>query len=70
MAVLEWVQDSWHSNYNGAPTDGSAWERDGSAQVRRGGGCVGIYHCRSATRKSEAQGIRNNMLGFRLVRDL
>src|SRR5262249_20320982 len=23
--VWEWVQDCWHDNYNGAPTDGSAW---------------------------------------------
>jgi formylglycine-generating enzyme required for sulfatase activity len=23
--VFEWCQDSYHSNYNGAPTDGSAW---------------------------------------------
>ena len=24
--AAEWVRDCWHSNYNGAPTDGSAWE--------------------------------------------
>jgi formylglycine-generating enzyme required for sulfatase activity len=23
--VLEWCQDHWHDNYEGAPTDGSAW---------------------------------------------
>ncbi|MBP7161620.1 MAG: SUMF1/EgtB/PvdO family nonheme iron enzyme [Myxococcota bacterium] len=23
--VLEWVEDSWHDNYKGAPRDGSAW---------------------------------------------
>ena len=23
--VWEWVQDCWHDNYSGAPTDGSAW---------------------------------------------
>ena len=23
--VWEWSKDSWHSNYDGAPTDGSAW---------------------------------------------
>ncbi len=38
--VLEWVQDKWHSNYNGAPTDGSAWEGDGY-RVIRGGSWVG-----------------------------
>jgi formylglycine-generating enzyme required for sulfatase activity len=24
--VGEWIQDDWHWNYHGAPTDGSAWE--------------------------------------------
>ena len=24
--VWEWCKDLWHSNYDGAPTDGSAWE--------------------------------------------
>jgi formylglycine-generating enzyme required for sulfatase activity len=24
--VWEWCQDSWHASYEGAPTDGSAWE--------------------------------------------
>ena len=24
--VWEWIRDRWHSNYDGAPTDGSAWE--------------------------------------------
>ena len=23
--MWEWVQDEWHSNYNGAPTDGTGW---------------------------------------------
>ena len=25
--VWEWVEDDWHGNYDGAPTDGSAWLR-------------------------------------------
>jgi len=36
--VWEWVQDEWHSTYDGAPTDGSAWEEEGiSYRVTRGG---------------------------------
>jgi formylglycine-generating enzyme required for sulfatase activity len=37
--VWEWCQDVWHDNYNGAPTDGSAWESggDSSLRVQRGG---------------------------------
>ncbi len=36
--VWEWVQDWYHSDYNEAPSDGSAWETpSGSHRVRRGG---------------------------------
>jgi formylglycine-generating enzyme required for sulfatase activity len=28
--VWEWCLDDWHSSYEGAPTDGSAWEDDDS----------------------------------------
>ena len=37
--VWEWVQDSWHDNYNGAPNDGSAWTTNtsSSSRVFRGG---------------------------------
>ena len=37
--VLEWVEDCWHSDYSGAPTDGSAWTSGGNCnrRVLRGG---------------------------------
>ncbi len=37
--VWEWTQDAWHANYEGAPTDGSAWEtaEAGAGRVIRGG---------------------------------
>src|SRR5262245_4152912 len=37
--VWEWVEDTWHESYDGAPTDGSAWVRDGDPDYRviRGG---------------------------------
>jgi formylglycine-generating enzyme required for sulfatase activity len=37
--VWEWVEDDYHSDYNGAPNDGSAWVDDprGSYRVNRGG---------------------------------
>jgi formylglycine-generating enzyme required for sulfatase activity len=36
--VCEWVEDIWHRDYAGAPTDGSAWlAGGGSAQVTSGG---------------------------------
>ena len=39
--VWEWVQDCWNESYQGAPTDGSAWEiGDCSRRVLRGGSWV------------------------------
>jgi formylglycine-generating enzyme required for sulfatase activity/class 3 adenylate cyclase len=36
--VNEWVEDCWHKNYVGAPTDGAAWETgDCGQRVLRGG---------------------------------
>src|SRR5208337_1855405 len=33
-----WVEDCWHDNYNGAPSDGSAWTTgDCKLRVLRGG---------------------------------
>jgi parallel beta-helix repeat protein len=69
--VWEWVQDSWHSNYNGAPTDGSAWESgDGTFRVFRGGGWSFLAaNCRSAIRFFIDPGGRSSYLGFRLLRE-
>lgn len=37
--VSEWCQDTWHPDYVGAPTDGSAWEGGSSPHhTLRGGG--------------------------------
>lgn len=67
--VWEWVQDSWHGSYTGAPTDGSAWEGDGSIRVIRGGSWdYGAGRCRSADRNRYAPDGRLNNLGFRLLR--
>ena len=70
-SVWEWVQDSWHGNYDGAPADGSAWENgDGAGRVIRGGswgndaGC-----CRSARRGHGDPRIRVCILGFRILKE-
>ena len=70
--VWEWLQDSWHDNYGGAPDDGSAWE-DGnsSSQVLRGGSWGNRARlCRSASRVKLGLGVRGSLLGFRLLREL
>ena len=69
--VWEWVQDTYHSNYNGAPTDGSAWERNASVRVIRGESWAGsVRYCRSAKRGYSDIGNSDRYIGFRLVRDL
>ncbi len=37
--VWEWCEDNWHDNYDGAPTDGSAWIENGNDNLSspRGG---------------------------------
>ena len=68
--VFEWCQDYWHSNYEGAPTDGSAWlsaNKDAS-RVRRGGSWNDIpVNCRSAYRSFNNPRDPYNLIGFRIV---
>jgi formylglycine-generating enzyme required for sulfatase activity len=67
--VYDWVQDIWHPNYNGAPTDGSAWEEIGSLRVFRGGDWSYIAGpCRSANRFFNVPDLRDPSIGFRLMR--
>ncbi len=69
--VWEWVQDMYHYSYYDVPTDGSAWEKDGSYRVVRGGSWnYDAGHCRSAYRDSLDPGGRSRGLGFRLLRGL
>ena len=70
--VLQWVQDCWHDNYDGAPTDGSASSsRDCSRRVVRGG--TWSYNprfLRSANRNWYSTVNRSLFLGFRVGRTL
>jgi len=70
--VWEWVQDEWHENYNGAPSNGTAWEEGSTIdRVSRGGSWhCNTEFCRSAGRfRREAESSLGN-LGFRLLREL
>lgn len=70
--ALEWVQDRWHDNYGGAPSNGSAWE-DGSSSshILRGGGWNNnAMNCRSAFRGRTDSNTRLQVVGFRLLRKL
>ena len=74
--VAEWVEDCWHENYNGAPTDGSAWLEigDGDCKLRvlRGGVWgSGPEKIRSWVRGSNGSDWRYNIyIGFRLAQDI
>ena len=69
--VWEWCQDNWHSNYEGAPTDGNAWldnEESSDRKLLRGGSWFyNPDYCRSAYRSSSNLGHYNNDIGFRVV---
>ena len=67
--VWEWVQDCWNDSYEGAPTDGSAWESgDCSQRVVRGGDIsASPWYMRSAYRSATDRSSRQR--GFRLARD-
>jgi len=74
--VQELTQDLVHSNYNGAPDDGSAWTtadstNDARIFVARGGGwSTDPQNLRSGHRSCSYRGIREAYTGFRLVRTL
>ena len=67
--VWEWCADHWHENYEGAPTDGSAWltADETSNRVRRGGSwSYDPRNCRSATRFDFSPDYRFSDSGFRV----
>jgi formylglycine-generating enzyme required for sulfatase activity len=69
--VWEWCADTWHDNYDGAPTDGSAWIENGNdnrSPWRGGSWYSSPYYCRSACRYSfNRRDYRYYYLGFRVV---
>jgi formylglycine-generating enzyme required for sulfatase activity len=69
----EWVQDVWHENYSGAPSDGSVWSAGGDPVLRviRGGSWYDLPRgLRSAGRVGYTPVDRNGFTGFRIARTL
>ncbi len=67
--VWEFVEDKWHRNYNGAPTDGSAWVKSvNSSRVCCGGSYdfYAAYSYPSARYFSEQNKVHND-IGFRIA---
>ncbi len=71
--VWERVQDYYHNNYSGAPTDGNVWVSGGEQEFRvlRGGSWFDSPAVlRSANRNWLTPDFRNSNFGFRLARTL
>ncbi|WP_414568090.1 SUMF1/EgtB/PvdO family nonheme iron enzyme [Nostoc sp. CCY 9925] len=68
--IWEWCLDIYNDNYQGAPTDGSAWltGKDNNIKLLRGGSWgVNARYCRSADRDRYARATRSRDVGFRVV---
>jgi formylglycine-generating enzyme required for sulfatase activity len=70
--VFEWVQDCWHPDYEGAPTDGSAWlSGDCTQRDMRGGSWFTAPPLVSSSARNRFEDTyRSNSVGFRLVREI
>ena len=69
--LWEWVEDSFHADYAGAPIDGTAWQGDGTQRVLRGGSWSQISELVGATvRSGAAPALRDYYYGFRVARML
>lgn len=69
--VWEWVQDTYHDSYTGAPMDGSAWDGDSSMHVLRGGSWgYDQKFSRAASRSKFGPNYRYYSYGFRLAKTL
>ncbi|MFN7955852.1 MAG: SUMF1/EgtB/PvdO family nonheme iron enzyme [bacterium] len=68
--VWEWVEDDWHGDYRGAPTDGRAWIESprGARRVLRGGSFANSARFARAAYRLVAPGGRRGYRGFRLAR--
>jgi formylglycine-generating enzyme required for sulfatase activity len=71
--VWEWVEDTWHENYAGAPGDGSAWLQGGDTNYRvaRGGSWRNESELvRAAVRVKRNINVQFDTLGFRVARTI
>ena len=71
--IWELCQDTWHSNYQDAPNDGSAWisKQQGTQRVQRGGSCNNnVLDCSSSKRHYLSETIPSLTTGVRFVVNL
>src|SRR5262249_50067196 len=68
--VWEWMQDTWHGSYEGAPKTGKAWDGGSPIRALRGGSFL-LYapmFLRPDYRRFAAASVRHDDIGFRLAR--
>jgi formylglycine-generating enzyme required for sulfatase activity/class 3 adenylate cyclase len=67
--IDQWVEDCWHKDYQGAPTDGSAWiDKTCAARVIRSGSWKnGTNYVRPASRDYYDTGVRYPTHGLRVA---
>jgi formylglycine-generating enzyme required for sulfatase activity len=66
--VCEWVADSWHADYAGAPVDGAVWTSADSSRVIRGGAWDYLPRLlRSSWRDWRLAKQRADNIGFRVA---
>jgi len=70
--VAEYVQDDWHENYEGAPTDGSAWlgANAGQRVIRGASWGSDPENLRSSDRGGNFADSGYDNVGFRLAQDI
>ncbi|MDP8983894.1 MAG: bifunctional serine/threonine-protein kinase/formylglycine-generating enzyme family protein [Pseudomonadota bacterium] len=70
--VLEWVEDCWHDDYQGAPVDGSARMEGGCSEreLRGGSWFSAPIYVSASYRNRFDHGYRSSSMGFRVVRDM
>ena len=69
--LWQWVEDSAHDNYEGAPTDGGVWQGKSTRRMLRGGS----WSCktslvRSSSRLRLEESTKDQWSGFRVIRIL
>jgi len=69
--VWEWVEDTWHESYKGAPNNGTAWGGNTSYHVLRGGAWSSSPEKMSAANRGRSiPPIGDAGFGFRLAKTL
>jgi formylglycine-generating enzyme required for sulfatase activity len=73
--VWESVEDCWHRNYDGAPSDGRAWKEENGGEcgrrvVRDGSWYDAPELLRASFRYRYSADFRYNFVGFRLAQDI